>query len=150
MKEEIKEGFVRGRVTAEEMFRGVASDADVIRESISNYFIDLQEDFVDAFKGSWKDKVEFVQRHPFLVCSVLFPAVIFARFPALILILARIAFSMQTFLWSIFFTIMRKNPATLMVGLANLWRLIVRQAKARNARNAKKEYEKATGKGKRK
>jgi hypothetical protein len=148
LKEEIKEEFARCGAAAEEVFLGVASDAEVIRESISNYFIDLQEDFVDAFKGSWKEKIEFVKRHPFLVCSVLLPAVIFARFPALILVLARTAFSMQTSFWYIFFALMRKHPATLMVGSSGLWQLIVRQAKARNARNAKKEYKKATGSGK--
>jgi len=139
---EVKEDVVQRFAAAEEVFRGVAADAEVIRESIFNYFVDLQEDFVDAFKGTWQDKVDFVKSHPVLVFGLLFPAILFARFPFLILIYARIAFSAQAFLWSSLFSLWRTSPSIVAVGTTSLWRLIVRQARERS------ERAKRNGKGK--
>jgi len=86
-------GGFEEHVNAEEVFRSVQEDMDVVKQAFSDYVEEVKDEFtyatVAASKGDWREVWEVVKTHKGLVFGLVVPSLVFLRFPALIAVVMR-------------------------------------------------------------
>ena len=84
-----------GYGNAEEIFKKVQEDVDIIREAFQEYVEDLKAELTYAMdcaaRGEWGEVWNLTKAYRGLFIGVVFPALVFLRFPALIAVAMRLA-----------------------------------------------------------
>lgn len=121
---------------AEDMFRTVTEDADVVRDAVAGLVQDMQDEFTYAAecaaRGEWNEVWEVLKTHKGLVFGVVVPLALIFRFPALVIMAGRM--------------ILAGSQLVLLVLLRNgqlpqvarwVWARIVALARERNSRKGR-------------
>lgn len=70
---------------AEDVFRSVSEDIDIVREAVSSYLEEMRDEIsvtVDAARrGDWHTVWEVANAHKFLILGVVMPTFVFLRYP---------------------------------------------------------------------
>jgi len=124
-------------VNAEEMFRNVQEDVDVIKQAFSDYLEEVKDEFsyatTAASRGDWREVWEVVKSHKGLVFGVVVPSLLFLRFPALVAVALRGSFYVGQL---VFVGLLRSGNITQASSI--LWRRIVALSRERGIRKRKK------------
>ena len=120
--------------SAEEIFRQVMQDQEVIREAVSMYTEDLQDEVYDAGeavrRGDWASVSQIARRNKGLVAGVLaigVPLALAVRFPGPLLFLGRAAVSLASTVLYTWVNYNRRFPQN-GVGMGFLWSRLVDMA----------------------
>jgi len=80
---------------AEEVFKRVQEDVDIIREAFQEYIDEMKSEFAYAMdcasRGDWTEVWNLAKTYKGVFIGIVFPAIIFLRFPALIAVAMRLA-----------------------------------------------------------
>jgi curved DNA-binding protein CbpA len=78
---------------AEDVFKNVSEDVNVVKEAFTDYIDDLKDEMVYAgqcaSRGEWSEVWEVVKANSGIVIGLVLPIVLFLRFPALIAVVFR-------------------------------------------------------------
>lgn len=110
--------------SAEDVFKRVQEDVDIIREAFQEYTDEMKSEFSYAMdcasRGDWAEVWNLAKTYKGVFFGVVFPAIIFLRFPALIAVAMRLAIIGSNFL---FVALIRTGNLEVTVNW--LWRRIV-------------------------
>ena len=80
---------------AEDVFRSVSEDADIVKEAIQGLIEDIQDEFNYAAdcvqRGDWKEVGRVVKDNKGVILGFILPVALIFRFPALVLLVGRLA-----------------------------------------------------------
>ena len=129
---------------ARDVFNSVWEDANMIKEGLSAYFADVQEEFGDAFdaanKGDWKTVGEIAINHKYII-GIMLPLAVFLRFPALIMPAMRVVMGVGGFLLPRLLQLLQRNEGQEIA--KRIWQGVIKSAKHRVERRAAKARETA-------
>lgn len=124
-------------VDAEELFRKVQEDVDVIKQAFSDYIEEISSEIsyatTAASRGEWSEVWEVVKSHKGLVFGVLVPSLVLLRFPALIAVVLRGGLFVSNL---VFVALLRSGNVTTASRL--LWQRMVALSRERNIRKRRR------------
>ena len=118
---------------AEDIFKSVSEDADIVKEAINGFIQDIQDEFTytaDCIsRGDWNEVWEITKNNKGIVLGVILPIALIFRFPWLIITVGRVLLAASQI---ILFSLLRQG--TLPQVAHYIWKRIVQLALARNKR----------------
>jgi hypothetical protein len=118
---------------AEDMFRTVSEDAEIVKEALTSFIQDVQDEFTyaaeSASKGDWKEVWEIVKVNKGIIFGVVVPLALIFRFPALVIMAGRGLLAVSQLF---FFAMLREGKLPEVARW--IWRKIVAVAHERNKR----------------
>ena len=118
---------------AEDIFKSVSEDADIVREAINSFIQDIQDEFTYTAdcvsRGDWNEVWEITKNNKGVVLGVILPIALIFRFPWLIITVGRVLLAASQI---ILFSLLRQG--TLPQVAHYIWKRIVQLALEKNKR----------------